>query len=249
MARTKSFTRRSRELPVTLQRIWESHADRYIVKVRRGVGDTTVAEDFRIDTSDLFDRSAPITLEIGSGGGEQVIYAAQSHPERDFLCYEVWIPGIAKLIAGAVREGLTNIRIIEADAQQAIPVMIKEASIDEVWTFFPDPWRKTRHHKRRLVSAQFAPQIARILKDHGVWRLATDWDDYAWNMRDVIENDAYFHNPYAGCHPDPQDPAGPRGGFSPRWEGRLLTHFEQRGQVAGRTVHDLTAVRLPRTQE
>lgn len=246
MSRTKSFTRRSRELPPNLARTWDAHAERYVIEPRRGIGYTTVAEDFRLDPVELFGRSAPLTLEIGSGTGEQIVAAAAAHPDRDYLALEVWVPGIAKLVSKAVEAGVDNIRVLEADVAQALPIMLGDACLDEVWTFFPDPWRKARHRKRRLVSDAFALQVARVLRDGGVWRLATDWDDYAWQMRDVIEACPLFENPYVGQRPDPEDPEPQRGGFAPRYEGRVVTHFETRGIDAGRKAHDVVGVRVPR---
>ena len=246
MSRTKSFTRRSRELPPNLARTWEAHAERYVIEPRRGIGYTTVAEDFRLDPVELFGRSAPLTLEIGSGTGEQIVAAAAAHPDRDYLALEVWVPGIAKLVSKAVEAGVDNIRVLEADVAQALPIMLGDACLDEVWTFFPDPWRKARHRKRRLVSDAFALQVARVLRDGGVWRLATDWDDYAWQMRDVIEACPLFENPHVGQRPDPEDPQPQRGGFAPRYEGRVVTHFETRGIDAGRRAHDVVGVRVPR---
>ena len=246
MSRTKSFTRRTRELPANLARTWEAHAHRYVVEPRRGVGYTTVAQDFTLDLAELFGRRAPVTLEIGSGTGEQIVAAAAAHPERDFLALEVWVPGIAKLVSKAVDAGVDNIRVIEADAAQALPIMLGDACLDEVWTFFPDPWRKARHRKRRLVSDSFALEVARLLRDRGAWRLATDWDDYAWQMRDVVEACELFDNPYAGERPDPQDPQPERGGFAPRFSGRVVTHFETRGIDAGRHAHDIVGIRRPR---
>ena len=246
MSRTKSFTRRSRELPPNLARTWDAHAERYVIEPRRGIGYTTVAEDFRLDPVELFGRSAPLTLEIGSGTGEQIVAAAAAHPDRDYLALEVWVPGIAKLVSKAVEAGVDNIRVLEADAAQALPFLLVDASLDDVWTFFPDPWRKARHRKRRLVSDEFAREVARVLRDGGVWRLATDWDDYAWQMRDVIEACPLFENPYRGQRPDPEDPEPERGGFAPRYEGRVVTHFETRGIDAGRRAHDVVGVRVPR---
>lgn len=246
MSRTKSFTRRSRELPPNLARTWDAHAERYVIEPRRGIGYTTVAEDFRLDPVELFGRRAPLTLEIGSGTGEQIVAAAAAHPDRDYLALEVWVPGIAKLVSKAVEAGVDNIRVLEADVAQALPIMLGDACLDEVWTFFPDPWRKARHHKRRLVSDEFAREIARVLRDGGVWRLATDWDNYAWQMRDVIEACPLFENPYRGQRPDPEDPEPERGGFAPRYEGRVVTHFETRGIDAGRRAHDIVGVRVPR---
>ena len=246
MSRTKSFTRRSRELPPNLARTWDAHAERYVIEPRRGIGYTTVAEDFRLDPVELFGRSAPLTVEIGSGTGEQIVAAAAAHPDRDYLALEVWVPGIAKLVSKAVEACVDNIRVLEADVAQALPIMLGDACLDEVWTFFPDPWRKARHRKRRLVSDAFALQVARVLRDGGVWRLATDWDDYAWQMRDVIEACPLFENPYVGQRPDPEDPEPERGGFAPRYEGRVVTHFETRGIDAGRGAHDIVGVRVPR---
>ena len=246
MSRTKSFTRRSRELPPNLARTWDAHAERYVIEPRRGIRYTTVAEDFRLDPVELFGRRAPLTLEIGSGTGEQIVAAAAAHPDRDYLALEVWVPGIAKLVSKAVEAGVDNIRVLEADAAQALPFLLADASLDEVWTFFPDPWRKARHHKRRLVSDEFAREVARVLRDGGVWRLATDWDNYAWQMRDVIEACPLFENPYRGQRPDPEDPEPERGGFAPRYEGRVITHFETRGIDAGRRAHDIVGVRVPR---
>ena len=246
MSRTKSFTRRSRELPPNLARTWDAHAERYVIEPRRGIGYTTVAEDFRLDPVELFGRRAPLALEIGSGTGEQSVAAAAAHPDRDYLALEVWVPGIAKLVSKAVEAGVDNIRVLEADAAQALPFLLVDASLDEVWTFFPDPWRKARHHKRRLVSDEFAREVARVLRDGGVWRLATDWDNYAWQMRDVIEACPLFENPYRGQRPDPEDPEPERGGFAPRYEGRVVTHFETRGIDAGRRAHDIVGVRVPR---
>ncbi|WP_115727588.1 tRNA (guanosine(46)-N7)-methyltransferase TrmB [Actinomyces culturomici] len=247
LARTKSFTRRTRELPGNLKRTWDEHAGRYVVEVERAIGYTTVAETVRLDPAELFGRVAPLTIEIGSGTGEQIVESASAHPERDYLAFEVWVPGIAKLVSKAVAAGVENIRVVEADAQLALPIVFADAVAEEVWTFFPDPWRKARHRKRRLVSDAFAPEVARVLVDGGIWRLATDWDDYAWQMRDVVEACDLFENPYAGERPDPADPEPARGGFAPRFAGRVVTHFETRGIDAGRRAHDLVAVRLPRT--
>lgn len=249
LARTKSFTRRSRELPANLKRTWEQHSSRYLVEVARETGLTSVARSVRLDPFELFGRRAPLTIEIGSGTGEQIVEAATCHPHRDYLAFEVWVPGIAKLISKAASKDLHNIRVVEADAQFAFPIVFDSGIAAEVWTFFPDPWRKARHHKRRLVSHAFAPEVARVLEDGGVWRLATDWDDYAWQMRDVIEACEFFENPHAGERPDPKDPTPHRGGFAPRFSGRVLTRFESRGIEQGRIPHDVLAVRLARDED
>ncbi len=249
LSRTKSFTRRSRPLHESLQRTLDAHGADYVIEARRSQGWTTVAEDFRLDLPAVFGRTAPLTLEIGPGVGEQIVAAASRWPDRDFLALEVWQPGIAKLVSRAVDAGVANIRVLEADAAQALPIILDDASLDEIWTFFPDPWRKARHHKRRLVNDSFALEVARVLVDGGLWRLASDWDDYTWQMRDVIEACPDLANPYEGERPDPEDPDPDRGGFAPRWEGRVLTHFEDRGRRAERRSHDVVGVRLPRAEK
>lgn len=109
----------------------------------------------------------------------------------------------------------------------------------------PDPWRKTRHHKRRIVNETFARTIAGVLADDGLWRMATDWDNYAWQMRDVIERSQWLTNLHPGENPDPNDEGDFVGGFAPRWTGRIMTRFEQRGIDAGRTIHDVVARPAP----
>ena len=179
---------------------------------------------------------------------------------------------VTAVSAFAAERDLRNVRVAPADASQLLATALPVGSVDEVWVFFPDPWRKPRHRKRRLVNTAFADSVARVLRPGGVWRLATDWADYAWQMRDVIEAVAalptglrpdttrpYFRHDDAGARPDlgaesaeedslgngldPGSPAGVRGGWSPRYEGRVMTRFEQRGLDAGRTIRDLTAVR------
>lgn len=244
-SRTKSFSRRSRRLHPGLARTLDAHGADYVVDVPRGGGVTTVAPGCRLDARALFGRGAPLTVEIGSGVGEQLVAAARRWPDRDFVGIEVWRPGIAKTVSRAVRAGVANLRLVEADAAQALPILFGPGAVAEVWTFFPDPWRKARHHKRRLVNADFALAVARVLEDGGLWRLATDWEDYAWQIRDVVEACPLLANPYAGERPDPADPEPARGGFAPRFAGRVPTHFEQRGRDAGRRARDVVAVRIP----
>ena len=214
----------------------------------------------------------PLIVEVGSGSGEALLAHAAAHPGVDYLAVEVWETAIARLVTSIHRQGLHNVRVVPADASQLLATALPVSCASEVWVFFPDPWRKPRHRKRRLVTTAFADSVARVLRPGGVWRLATDWADYAWQMRDVIEAVAalptglrpdttlpYFRHDDAGARPDlgaetaeedslgngldPGSPAGVRGGWSPRYEGRVMTRFEQRGLDAGRTIRDLTAVR------
>ncbi|MDO4887165.1 MAG: tRNA (guanosine(46)-N7)-methyltransferase TrmB [Actinomycetaceae bacterium] len=224
------------------QGVLDAHGSRYILDLPEGDSPTTIAQDARCDLSEAFGRQAPLVVEIGPGSGEQLVAYAKAHPERDILAFEAWHVAIARCVAGAVRAGVDNIRLVEADAAQALAVIFghqANARVAEVWTFFPDPWRKSRHRKRRLVTRAFASDVATVLAPGGLWRLATDWDDYAWQMRDEIEASEFFDNEHAGQRPDPQDPQPDRGGFAPRWQERIMTRFESRGIEAGRTVHDL----------
>ena len=173
LSRTKSFTRRTRELPSNLARTWEAHAHRYVVEPRRGVGYTTVAQDFTLDLAELFGRSAPVTLEIGSGTGEQIVAAAAAHPERNFLALEVWVPGIAKLISKAVEADVDNIRVIEADAAQALPIMLGTRPSTR-----SGPSSRTRGARPGTASVAWSPTTSRSRSDVscamaacGVWPL------------------------------------------------------------------------------
>lgn len=238
LARTKSFTRRGRGMSAALSDSLAKVAPTFIVDVPRGAGKTTVAENYRLNVEEIFGRNAPLYVEIGPGRGEQVVSFAKKHPEINFLVLEVWQPGLARLVTSAAESGLSNLRAIEADAQVALPVLLPSASIRELWTFFPDPWRKARHHKRRLVEPGFAATVADLLEDGGIWRLATDWENYAEQMLEVLHESTELENPYTGEDGMPD--------FAPRFTGRMLTHFETRGREAGRESRDLVAVRLPR---
>lgn len=246
MARTKSFTRRGRVLHASTQRTWDKYSPKYLIDVERDGGYTTIAPTYRLDVEAEFGRSAPLIIEIGTGNGEQIVHYAKNHPDVNMLGIEVWTQGIAKGISRAVDAGVDNLRFVEVDAAQALPIMLPEGCAREVWTFFPDPWRKARHHKRRLLNEGFAKTVANLLEDGGLWRLATDWDNYAWQMRNVVEEAPQFVNVHAGERPDPEDEEPERGGFAPRFEERVLTRFEDRGHAAGRKPHDIVARRIPR---
>ncbi|QPK94724.1 tRNA (guanosine(46)-N7)-methyltransferase TrmB [Actinomyces sp. zg-332] len=239
-SRTRSFTRRGDRISESLQNTWDKYHKDYIIEVQRGFGETTVAEDFEIDLDEVFGRKAPLVIEIGCGAGDQIVNFAKNHPEYNCLGFEVWYPGLVKTISSAVKEDVKNLKLIEVDAVQALPIIVPNNSCAEVWTFFPDPWRKKRHHKRRIVQPLFSEIVANVLMENGVWRLATDWNDYAWHIRDVLESSDRFVNLHKGENPDLLDEEPTRGGFAPRWSERVMTRFEQRGIDAGRSVHDFT---------
>ena len=244
-SRTRSFTRRGDRISESLQNTWDNYKNDYMIELERGFGQTTVADNFHVDWDKEFGRKAPLIVEIGCGAGDQIVSFAKNHPECNIIGFEVWYPGLVKTISSAVKEKVNNIRLVEVDAVQAFPIIIEPNSLEQVWTFFPDPWRKKRHHKRRIVQPLFSNIVADALKDGGIWRLSTDWDDYAWHIRDVLESNDRFVNLYKGKNPDPLDPCVDRGGFAPRWEERIMTRFEQRGMDAGRNLHDFAFAKKP----
>ena len=274
-SRVRSFSRAGGRLTDGQARALAEYGGRYILDIPRADAIRTVARSFRLDPEAAFAHTGqkrPLVVEVGSGGGEAILAHAAAHPGVDHLAVEVWETAIARLVRGSAELGLHNLRVAPADASQLLATALPVGSVSEVWVFFPDPWRKPRHRKRRLVSAAFADSVARVLRPGGVWRLATDWADYAWQMRDVLEavsalpagiepdmTEPYFRYDDAGARPelgaetavegslgngpDPGSPAGVRGGWSERFAGRVMTRFEDKGIRAGRTVRDLCAVR------
>lgn len=175
----------------------------------------------------IFGRSAPKVLEIGAGSGEFTLRAAAQHPENDYLAAEVHAPGIGRLLRGIATGGLTNIRVIDRDVVVALQGMIPPGVLDQVMIFFPDPWPKKRHHKRRLINPEFLDLLTTRMKVHGRLYLATDWQELAEEIRMLGDS-----------HPRLWNLAGP-GHFAPRPAWRPETRFEQRGRRLGHTVSDL----------
>jgi tRNA (guanine-N7-)-methyltransferase len=207
------------------QRAWDLHHEDWVVRLDAGERDTSVAASARVDWTAVFGREAPLMVEIGSGTGHAITELALAHPRANLVAFEVFMPAVASTLGRLARHGVTNVRLVVADGAQALPVVFDEAGITELWTFFPDPWHKARHHKRRLVSAEFAGVAASRLTADGTWRLATDWDDYAEAMLATLEAEPGLVNRHDG--------------WAPRFELRPLTKYEQRGLDAGRTIHDL----------
>jgi tRNA (guanine-N7-)-methyltransferase len=185
-----------------------------------------------LDLDRIFGRRAPRMLEIGFGAGEALLAFAQRHPEMDCLGIEVHKPGVGHLLLGAEAAGLRNLRIICHDAVEVLQQQLTPGSVELIHIFFPDPWPKKRHHKRRLIQPPFVELLARVLAAGGTLRLATDWEHYAMHMREVIDASPCFAND-AGEH-----------GFVPRSEERPLTRFERRGQRLGHGVWDLSYHRI-----
>lgn len=180
----------------------------------------------RLDLPALFGRTAPVVLEVGSGMGETTARLAAAQPERDVLAVEVHVPGIGNLLKLVEAAGLTNVRVAEGDALVVLRSMLSDRSLDEVRIYFPDPWPKSRHAKRRLVHSEFAELAAGRLGVGGRLHVVTDWTAYAEQVLEVV----------TGC------PAL-SGGVVPRPAWRPVTRFEQRALDAGRPVVDIVAVR------
>jgi tRNA (guanine-N7-)-methyltransferase len=185
-----------------------------------------------LDLATLFGRHAPCTLEIGFGNGDNLLALAASRPEQDFIGVEVHPPGVGHLLREAGVLGLTNLKVIQHDAVEVLQQQIPAQSLDSILVLFPDPWHKKRHHKRRLVSPDFAALAASRLKRGGTLQLATDWEPYAEAMLEVLNVAADLRNRAADRR------------FVPRNPGRILTRFEQRGERLGHAVHDLCFERL-----
>lgn len=220
-----SYVRRSARMNESQQRAWDAHHDSWVVELAAGERATSVSPEARIDWTAVFGREAPLKVEIGSGAGHAVTALAEAMPEANLVAFEVFTPAVASTLGRLARHGVENVRVVVADGAQALASVFDEGSVSELWTFFPDPWHKARHHKRRLVRPGFARLVASRLAPGGVWRLATDWDDYAEAMREVLDAEPGLVNAHDG--------------WAPRFPLRPVTRYEQRGLDAGRTIHDL----------
>jgi tRNA (guanine-N7-)-methyltransferase len=181
--------------------------------------------DRPLDPAAVYGRRAPLVLEIGSGAGDATAAMAAADPSRDVLAVEVHTPGVAALLRLVEEQGLRNVRVVEADGLHVLTAVVTPGSLDEVRVFFPDPWPKTRHAKRRLVSPAFAALVADRLRPGGRLHVATDWPSYAELTQEVLL-----------ASPDLALVSRERG-------ARPLTRFEARGAAAGRPSADLVAVR------
>lgn len=184
------------------------------------------------DLATLFGRQAPRVLEIGFGNGDHLIRMATGRPDADFLGIEVHRPGVGRVLLDVERLALTNVRVSNHDAVEVIGGQVPAGSLEEVFVLFPDPWHKKRHHKRRLLNEAFVALLATRLRTGGLLRAATDWEDYARQMLEVLSGCALLENTAAD------------GGYVPRPDSREPTRFERRGERLGHGVWDLAFRRV-----
>lgn len=225
LAQVVSYSRRGSRLTEKQAAAWTRHHDRWWIP-------DEVVDAPGFDVRDSFaDPSAPLIVEIGSGIGEATAALAAGRASYNVLAFEVWRPGVAETFARLEAAEVENVRLISVDAVWSLEHLLGEGEVSELWTFFPDPWPKKRHHRRRLVNPAFARLAATRLVPGGTWRLATDWPEYAERISEVLDAEPLLASAYDG-------PA-------PRWEDRPLTRFERRGLRAGRPVADFAYRRAP----
>lgn len=231
--RPVSFVRRNGRMTDGQERAWTDLAARYVIDAPRDDAATSVRPGAAIAPREVWGRDAPLIVEIGSGQGHAIIHAASSHPDLNFLAIEVFTAGLARTMLRAERAAIDNLRLVEANAPEVLEHLLPAASVDELWVFFPDPWHKNKHTKRRLVTPEFATVAAGAVRDGGAVRLATDWEQYARQMREVLDAAPEFARSFQGEWAD-------------RFYGRTLTAFERKGARAGRAIRDLSYTRRPR---
>ena len=185
-----------------------------------------------LDLSALFGRQAPVVLEIGFGMGASLVEMAKAAPELNFIGIEVHRPGVGACLSAAEEAGISNLRLFCHDAVEVLEQMIPDESIDTLQLFFPDPWHKSRHHKRRIVQPAFVQMLRPKLKRGGLFHMATDWQNYAEHMLEVMSQAEGFEN------------TSEFGDYVPRPDQRPLTKFERRGHRLGHGVWDLIFKRI-----
>jgi len=187
-----------------------------------------------MDFAAVFGRAAPTILEIGFGMGEATAHIAALMPEKNFLCCEVHTPGVGALLKRIDEKGLANIRILQHDAVEVMDQMLAPASLDGVHIFFPDPWHKKKHNKRRLIQSPLIAKLAARLKPGGTLHCATDWQPYAEQILEVLSHEPLLVNTADASN----------GGYAPKPAYRPLTKFENRGIKLGHGVWDLVFSRV-----
>ncbi len=182
-------------------------------------------ENKQMDFEAIFGNRNPVVIEIGFGMGESTLKIARDNPDINYVGIEVFLYGFSKLLANAAKEGLSNIRLMRFDAVQVLQDMVPENSVDGFHIFFPDPWPKKRHHKKRLIQVPFATLLASRLKKGGYIYCVTDWEDYAKQMLQVMDSVDGLVNPY--------------GGYAPERPWRPETGFERKGLEKDYTINEV----------
>jgi len=220
MREVLSYSRRGARFTPRQQEAWDAYAARWWVP------DEDV-DDPGFSLAERFGRQAPLIVEIGPGIGEATVALAATRPDCNVLAVEVWRPGVADTLGRVGEAGLTNVRMLGIDAVWTVQNLVEPDSLAGLWTFFPDPWHKTRHRKRRLVTRDFAALAASRLAPGAEWRLATDWADYADQMIEVLDAEPALE-----------------GGVVERWDERPVTRFERKGLAVDRSITDLAYRRV-----
>jgi len=220
--RIRSFVKREGRLTQGQQHALDALFPLYGVTLAQG----------RLDLPHLFARQAKCILEIGFGNGVSLAQMARQHPQNNYLGIEVHRPGVGNLLLQIQAQQLEQIRVSNDDAVEVLQQQIADAALDAVYLFFPDPWQKRRHHKRRIVQPEFVQLLHQKLKPAGIFHLATDWQDYAKHMMRVMSDTAGFQNSAGQAQ------------YTPRPDYRPLTKFEQRGQRLGYGVWDLIFIKI-----
>jgi tRNA (guanine-N7-)-methyltransferase len=216
----RSYVLRQGRISNAQQRAWEALLPRYGIPFRTAL----------LDLDAEFGRPAPKLLEIGFGMGETTASVAAAHPENDYLGIEVHRPGVGSVLRLIAERGLENVRVIQHDAVEVLKDMIRPASLDGVHIFFPDPWPKLRHHKRRLIRPPFVALLSERLRAGGYLHVATDWAHYAEQVLAVLGAESRLANTARG--------------YAPRPDYRPLTKFEERGLRLGHDVYDIVFRRV-----
>ena len=217
--RIRSFVTRAGRLSTAQARALDELGPTYLVEYKREA----------LDLDATFGRKAPVILEIGFGMGDTTAHIARLMPEKDFIGVEVHTPGVGSLLKQIGEQGITNLRLIQHDVVEVLNHMIADGSLAGVHVFFPDPWHKARHNKRRLIQPAFVKVLCDKLAPGGYLHCATDWEDYAVQMLEVLGNEPQLQNTAEGYAPQP--------------EYRPLTKFENRGLKLGHGVWDLVFTR------
>lgn len=217
--RIRSFVTRAGRLSTAQARALEELGPKFMVEYKKEM----------LDYAQAFGRTAPVILEIGFGMGGTTAHIAKAMPDKDFIGVEVHTPGVGSLLKLIGEEGITNLRLVQHDAVEVLNQMIPDGSLAGVHVFFPDPWHKARHNKRRLIQGPFVKLLAQKLAPGGYLHCATDWEDYAVQMLEVLGAEPLLANTADGYAPQPAY--------------RPLTKFENRGIKLGHGVWDLVFVK------